>query len=47
MNDSQRFANQFDRADINHNGTTDEQEFGQLIEPIINERRLSGTDNRS
>jgi hypothetical protein len=47
MSDSQRFGNQFDRADINHDGTTDEQEFRQLVEPIINERRLFGTANRS
>ncbi|CAF1339272.1 unnamed protein product [Rotaria magnacalcarata] len=33
---------QFDRADINHDGTIDEQEFRQFLGPVRDERRLSG-----
>lgn len=36
--------NKFNRADVNHDGTIDEQEFRQFLGPVIrDERRLSGT----
>ena len=44
MSGGQRFDNQFNRADVNHDGTIDEQEFRQFLGPVIrDERRLSGT----
>lgn len=44
MSEGQRFDNQFSRADVNHDGTIDEQEFRQFLGPVIrDERRLSGT----
>jgi Ca2+-binding EF-hand superfamily protein len=39
---AQRFDNQFNRADINHDGTIDQSEFRNFLGPIQNERRLSG-----
>ena len=40
----QRFDNQFNRADVNHDGTIDEQEFRQFLGPVIkDQRRLSGS----
>lgn len=42
MSNPQGFDNQFNRADINHDGAIDEREFRQFLGPIINERRLSG-----
>jgi len=42
MSGQQGFANQFNRADINHDGTIDEQEFRQFLGPVRDERRLSG-----
>lgn len=44
MSSEQDIHNQFNRADINHDGTIDEQEFRQFLGPVIrDERRLSGT----
>ncbi|CAF1341865.1 unnamed protein product [Adineta steineri] len=39
---AQRFDTQFDRADVNHDGGVDEQEFRQFLGPVRDERRLSG-----
>ncbi|UJR29718.1 hypothetical protein I4U23_017267 [Adineta vaga] len=39
---AQRFDNQFNQADANHDGTIDEKEFRQFLGPVQNERRLSG-----
>jgi len=39
---AQRFDNQFNRADENHDGTIDPSEFRHFLGPIQNERRLSG-----
>ncbi|CAF5012649.1 unnamed protein product, partial [Rotaria sp. Silwood1] len=38
-------TNEFNRADLNHDGTIDELEFRQFLGPIIDERRLSGNIN--
>ncbi len=43
MSNPQVFDNQFNRADINHDGAIDEGEFRQFLGPVINERRLSGS----
>jgi len=43
MSNPQIFDNQFNRADVNHDGAIDEREFRQFLGPVINERRLSGT----
>ncbi len=44
MSGEQNIANQFNRADANHDGTIDEREFRQFLGPVIkDERRLSGT----
>jgi Ca2+-binding EF-hand superfamily protein len=46
MSGPQRYDNQFNRADANHDGTIDEREFRQFLGPVIkDERRLSGTLN--
>lgn len=39
---AQRFDNQFNRADENHDGAIDPSEFRHFLGPIQNERRLSG-----
>ena len=44
MSGRQSYENQFNRADVNHDGTIDEQEFRQFLGPIIkDQRRLSGS----
>ena len=44
MSAGQRYDNQFNRADANHDGTIDEREFRQFLGPVIkDERRLSGS----
>jgi len=44
MSSEHRFDNQFNRADANHDGGIDEQEFRQYLGPVIkDQRRLSGT----
>jgi Ca2+-binding EF-hand superfamily protein len=44
MANTHQFDNQFNRADVNHDGTIDEQEFRQFLGPVIkDQRRLSGT----
>ena len=43
MSDKEIIDRQFNRADINHDGGIDEQEFRQFLGPLIkDERRLSG-----
>jgi len=39
---AQNFDNQFNRADVNHDGGIDEGEFRQFLGPVRDERRLSG-----
>jgi len=44
MSSQQDINDKFNRADVNHDGTIDEQEFRQFLGPVIrDERRLSGT----
>jgi hypothetical protein len=44
MSAQQNYGSQFNRADVNHDGTIDEREFRQFLGPVIkDERRLSGT----
>jgi Ca2+-binding EF-hand superfamily protein len=43
MSSEQDYGSQFNRADVNHDGTIDEGEFRQFLGPLIkDERRLSG-----
>jgi Ca2+-binding EF-hand superfamily protein len=43
MSSKQSYDSQFNRADVNHDGTIDEGEFRQFLGPVIHdERRLSG-----
>lgn len=43
MSNQYIFDSQFYRADVNHDGTIDEQEFRQFLGPLRDERILSGT----
>ncbi|CAF0825452.1 unnamed protein product [Adineta ricciae] len=43
MSNPQRFDNEFNQADINHDGGIDEREFRQFLGPVKDERRLSGS----
>ena len=44
MSTGQGYGQQFNRADVNHDGTIDEGEFRQFLGPVIrDERRLSGS----
>ncbi|CAF1356515.1 unnamed protein product [Rotaria sp. Silwood1] len=45
MGEQQRIDSEFNRADLNHDGTIDELEFRQFLGPIRDERRLSGNIN--
>ncbi|CAF3823332.1 unnamed protein product [Rotaria sp. Silwood1] len=45
MGEQQRIESQFNRADLNRDGTIDEREFRQFLGPIRDERRLSGNIN--
>ncbi|CAF3217574.1 unnamed protein product [Rotaria sp. Silwood2] len=45
MGEQQRIENQFNRADLNHDGSIDEQEFRLFLGPIQDGRRLSGNIN--
>ncbi|CAF4024931.1 unnamed protein product [Rotaria sordida] len=45
MGEQQIIANQFNRADLNHDGTIDEQEFRQFLGPVRNYNRLSANIN--
>ncbi|CAF1051862.1 unnamed protein product [Rotaria sordida] len=40
MGEQQRIESQFNRADLNHDGTIDEQEFRQFLGPVRDYRRL-------
>jgi len=44
MSTQTNYGSQFNRADVNHDGTIDEGEFRNFLGPVIkDERRLSGT----
>lgn len=43
MSAQQNYDGQFNRADTNHDGGIDEQEFRQYLGPVRDERRLSGS----
>ena len=45
MGEQQIIASQFNRADLNHDGTIDEQEFRQFLGPVKNYNRLSANIN--